>query len=284
MHSKKLIVSRDVVFQEDTFPFNPLQKESQPATSSKAGENINEFFKSTEKDFSDEVPDDHHSIEDAVLADTVAPGLDAHETSDRKASPPDLPLTQPSTSRPTRVVRPLVWMHDYVDTSKCQRSKHPLANSLSYKNTSLSYQCYLSKFSNLTKPQHFRQAVKVERWVEAMKLEIEALEVNNTWIIVDLPKGKNTVGSKWVYKIKYLANGEVERFKARLVAKGYSQQERLDYHETYIPVAKLVTVRCVIVVAVSRGWTLHQMDVYNAFLQGDLEEEVYMELPEGFRR
>ncbi|PHT68809.1 hypothetical protein T459_28296 [Capsicum annuum] len=117
-----------------------------------------------------------------------------------------------------------------------------------------------------------------------MTSEVQALEANNTWVIVDLPKGKNTVGSKWIYKIKYLSNGEVERFKERLVAKGYSQQEGLDYHETFSPVAKMVTVRCTITLAASQGWNLYQMDVHNAFLQGDLEEEVYIEIPEGFRR
>ena len=107
-----------------------------------------------------------------------------------------------------------------------------------------------------------------------MKQEIKALEENNTWKIVELPKGMHAVGSKWIYKVKYKANGEIERFKARLVAKGYSQQEELDYHDTFSPVAKMVTVRCVIALVVSKGWTLYQMDVYNAFLQGDLDEEV----------
>ncbi|KAL3378593.1 hypothetical protein AABB24_004490 [Solanum stoloniferum] len=120
--------------------------------------------------------------------------------------------------------------------------------------------------------------------MQAMKLEIQALEDNNTWEIVDLPPGKNAIGSKWVYKIKYKANGELERFKARLVAKGYSQQEGLDYYDTFSPVAKMVTVRCVIALAVSKGWNLYQMDVYNAFLQGDLDEEVYMEMPQGFKQ
>ena len=115
-----------------------------------------------------------------------------------------------------------------------------------------------------------------------MQREIKALEENGTWTIEDLPDGKRPIDSKWVYKIKYKPNGEIERYKARLVAKGYTQMEGVDYHDTFAPVAKLVTVRCLIAIAVKKEWIIHQLDVNNAFLHGDLKEEIYMRIPHGY--
>ncbi|GKV35227.1 hypothetical protein SLEP1_g43529 [Rubroshorea leprosula] len=112
-----------------------------------------------------------------------------------------------------------------------------------------------------------------------MEDEINALEKNNTWTLETLPPGKRAIGCKWVYKIKYKADGTIEQYKARLVAKGFTQVEGLDYHDTFALVAKLVTVRCLLAVAAIRNWELHQLDVHNAFLHGDLDEEVYMHLP-----
>ncbi|XP_056697548.1 uncharacterized protein [Spinacia oleracea] len=106
-----------------------------------------------------------------------------------------------------------------------------------------------------------------------MQEEIDALECSATWTVEDLPPGKKAIGSGWVYKIKYIDKSIVERLKGRLVVYANRQVEGVDYNETFAPVAKMGTFRLFLSVAVSMNWELHQMDVHNAFLHGDLEEE-----------
>jgi hypothetical protein len=112
--------------------------------------------------------------------------------------------------------------------------------------------------------------------------ELKALEKNKTWDLIKLPAGKKAVSCKWVFTVKQNPEGKVERYKARLVASGYSQTYEIDYDETFARVAKMSTVRTLISCAANFGWPLHQLDVKNAFLHGDLQEEVYMEIPSDF--
>ena len=95
-------------------------------------------------------------------------------------------------------------------------------------------------------------------------------------------KGRKAIGSKWILPFKFTANGAIDRYKARLVAKGYSQKEGIDYNETFAPVAKFASIRAFLALAAIYDLEIHQMDVKTAFLNGDLEEEIYMKQPEGF--
>lgn len=139
--------------------------------------------------------------------------------------------------------------------------------------------------SDLCEPETVRDALtspEKAKWKEAMQKEMESLYANEVWDLVELPKSKKAVGSKWVFKVKVDADGEIERHKARLVAQGYSQRFGSDYDETFSPVVRFESVRTVAALAAQHGLKLHQMDVKTAFLNGELKEEVYMKQPEGF--
>jgi hypothetical protein len=111
---------------------------------------------------------------------------------------------------------------------------------------------------------------------------MEALQKNNIWKLIPQPEGKKTVGCKWVFSIKYKADGLIDRYKARLVVKGFTQTYGIDYVDSFSPVAKLNTVRVLLSLVTNLDWPQLQLNVKNAFLYGDFEEEVYMDIPPGF--
>jgi hypothetical protein len=115
-----------------------------------------------------------------------------------------------------------------------------------------------------------------------MREEYDSFMINNTWTLVPLPTSRKLVSCKWVFKIKQGANGEVERYKARLVARDFTQTYGVDYNETFVLVTKFTSIRCILALPALEDMEIHQMDVKTAFLKGELEEEIYMEQPQGF--
>jgi len=134
----------------------------------------------------------------------------------------------------------------------------------------------------VTEPSSFKEAVEEPAWVDAMIEEYDSIVRNSAWEIVPRPVGKSVVGSRWIYKVKQAADGSVEKYKARFVARGFSQIEGIDYEETFAPVARYSSIRTILALSAQMGWHIHQMDVKTVFLNGVIEEEVYIENHEGF--
>ncbi|XP_015160329.1 uncharacterized protein [Solanum tuberosum] len=236
----------DVIFREDIFPFaNKSDSNNHPIFEDMVIKNVAPLIANDEVD---------HVVESAV----------------------------PVGRRSTRKTQTPTWMKDFVSLNTTKDVQYTLCNYISYDHLSPSYQCYIAATSTIKEPMSYAEAIKDKRWVDAMQTEIQALECNKTWELIDLPRGKRLIGCRWIYKVKYKSTGEIERFKARLVSKVVNKKEPIDYQETFSPVVKMVTVRTIVALASSRHWHIHQMDVFNAFLQGDLDDEIYMQLPQGF--
>jgi hypothetical protein len=139
-----------------------------------------------------------------------------------------------------------------------------------------------SAFVATFEPKDIGHALYDPNWVNAMHEEFENFERNRVWALVEPPTNCKLTGTKWLWKNKEGENGEVVRNKSRLVTQGYSQKERIDYEETFAPVARLETIRILLAFSVAKGFKLYQMDVKSAFLNGFLEEEVYVKQPPGF--
>ena len=264
IHIKQVFVSKDVIFHENVFPFHSITD---------IASLIDPFcdlvlpFPSLDTSINSSDPTSSHG---SILPDT-------------SESSQYIPLRKSS-----RVHKPPSYLRDFhchlasFSSYPYDYSPYSLSQFISYNSLSSKYKQFLFTISTSYKPQFYHQAVHFPQWREAMKAELDALESTNTWSVVTLPPGKHPIGCRWIYKIKYRSDGSVERYKARLVAKGYTQQEGVDFIETFSPVAKLITVKVLLALTASQNWSLVQLDVNNASLNGDLFEEVYMDLPLGY--
>jgi hypothetical protein len=164
---------------------------------------------------------------------------------------------------------------------------HQIISNLNERVTHSSMLAYLSCLSNtlfvaLFEPRDVGHTLSNSSWVNAMHEELENFERNQVWTLVDPPRDVNVIGTKWGFKNKQGEDGEVVRNKARLIAQGYSQIEGLDFGETFAPVARLEAIRILLAFAASKGFKLYQMDVKSVFLNGVIQEEVYVRQPLGF--
>eukprot|EP00873_Tetraselmis_striata_P000262 jgi/Tetstr1/420526/TSEL_011616.t1 len=123
-----------------------------------------------------------------------------------------------------------------------------------------------------------------EQWAQAVESEFNSLEKQGTWVVCELPEERTAIPSKWVFKVKYNADGSIARFKARLVVQGCRQRHGIDYAETFAPTVKFTTIRVLFAIAVQYGWNIHQVDVDTAFLYAPVEEEIYMRPPPGYEQ
>ena len=134
-------------------------------------------------------------------------------------------------------------------------------------------------------PQSFKETIstpKVPFWKEAVNSEIEPILQNHTWELVDLPPSCKPLGYKQIFKRKLKVDGSIDKYKARLFVKGYKQKEGVNYFDTYSPITRIPSIQMLMAIAMLHNLEIHQMNVKNASLNGELDEEIYMEQPEGF--
>jgi hypothetical protein len=171
-----------------------------------------------------------------------------------------------------------------LSSSPQQGMLYPLCHYVSYHRYSPQHYSFTVALNQDVEPTSYTEAASHSHWQDAMQFELAALEANNTWSLTSLPPSNTPIGCRWIFKIKRHSDGTIEHYKARLVAKGYTQLEGIDYHDTFSPTAKMVTVRCLLALAAAQNWSLHQLDVHNAFLHDNLREEIYMSPPPGLRQ
>ena len=244
---------------------------------------VSEINEERSNKYDDDVVEDNESIERTPLplVHDSASLENIHEVSSLEPSKNhvlDIPIGYHLPFRHNRGKPPV----RYSPNAEIKGSKYPIANHVSTKRLSEPLKAFIHKLSSCHIPCGVDEALTDPKWSQAIQEEMKALQKNKTWDLVSLPKGKRTVGCKWVFFIKHNADGSIERYKARLVAKGCTQTYGIDYQETFSPVAKLNTIRVLLSLVANLDWPLHQFDVKNAFLHGDLKEEVYMDIPPGY--
>ena len=254
----KLISSRDVKFQES------IEEIDDPSSSE------------------DEFAEDIHKEGIETVAETVASEftLDSDDGTDSWHSGveeivPVVPETRPRTRAAIKAIQ-----QEQIRNMKDTGTRAVQIANVLLTNPVVDVNRYSEPISY--KEAMSRNEPEKQLWMKAMQEEMDSLEVNETWVEVNRPENRTIIPNKWVYKVKKNSDGSIERYKARLVAKGFKQVHGIDYFETYAPVAESTTIRMILSLATNNKWDLLQWDVKTAFLYGEVKEELFVALPEGF--
>ena len=280
LSTNRLYISRNVIFEESIYPYSPTFTPSHNkstgilGSSPKISSNSPSIMISHNHERSTTVPSTEDpsiivpsSTNDSNPSDP-APIISSPETTDSDEDN----IAHPSSDLPSPTCTPPLKTKSltkiYSQTQPVTR--HPLP------------ECLLTNINTHCEPVSFSHAIKDSHWLQAMKTEFAALQQNQTWDLNPRSSFMNVINCKWIFKLKYKADGSIERQKSRLVAKGFKQEDGFDYDETFSSVIKITTVRILLSLAISQKWFIHQLDVSNAFLHGDLQELIFMEQPPGF--
>ena len=263
IHSREILISRHVIFHEHILPY--------PSTSDSITSQWKYFSSSSDKPLS--IHSEIVPVPPPIIDD---PPIIGYPPPNNTPSP----ILHVSTKQSTRTSIPSSYLQDYI-FNNVHTSSYPITDYISHNKFSNQHSCFVLSLHSNPEPKTFTEENKFDCWRQAMQVELSALASTGTWKLVDLLDHMKHIGCRWIYKVKHNADGFIERYKARLVAKGYNQIEGFDFFDTYSLVAKMTTVRLVLALASLNHWNLHKLDVNDAFLRGDSQEDVYMTLPPG---
>lgn len=280
--NNKVIIRREVVFNEKEFPNLDDKSEVAEIPSTQRNKSNNKDIPIHEREFlppavgnpvepnndnvENEIPDQpplHNAqtkIADNSLNNKQSENVNAEEKTEPKATKKNL------TSKNTKKSESRI----YQDLSDGNR----LGKRISKPNP---------KYAQMVQePKSFLEARKYTKWNQAMIEELKSLKKNNTWTLVPLPSGRKPINCKWTFKLKKDENYNISRYKARLVGVGTSQREGIDFLETFSPVVRWETIRTLLTISLNRNLQIHHLDVETAFLNGDIDKEIFMRQPPGF--
>ena len=269
----KVIISRDVVFDETKVSLKYLDTDEPDEIVFQNTETVdtepNDQTEPHTPDPMTQANTDSQTNEQPAFPEHGPSGL-SDDLSSSLRYESMVPETAHNSLRPSRSVDPV---------AEPPSRRYPIR----HRTPSVQLRDFWSLYSELLEePLDFATANAQEDWKKAIKSETDSILKNDTWTVIDRSNDRKPITAKWLFKIKRNSSGKISKLKARIVARGFQQKEGVDYHDVFAPVVKWSTILAISTVAAQQKWSLRQMDVITAFMNGTISEEILMEIPDGF--